>query len=92
MDSFFEAWNDWSTHIEFWRMYTSTQFIHYRAIPEDWRAEDLFGQSNSTPKDRILGVKMHSWQLAEVFEFCTVIEGRTLRGWRSGIAVPDEHG
>lgn len=69
LESSFEAWNDWSTHIEFWRMYTSTQFIHYRAVPEDWRAEDPFSQSGSSQDERILGVTMHSWHLTEVFEF-----------------------
>src|SRR5690349_9989963 len=35
---FFEAWIDWSNHIEYWRAYRSHQFLHYLALREDWYA------------------------------------------------------
>lgn len=64
-----EAWTDWSTHNEYWRMYSSTQFIHYRSIAEDWRGSSPFEQSGDAPEQQVLGVVYHTWTLAEVFEF-----------------------
>lgn len=31
-----ESWTDWADAIEFWRFYRSGQFLHYRALREDW--------------------------------------------------------
>lgn len=35
----YESWTDWASHIEFWRYYRSGQFLHYRALGEDWKDE-----------------------------------------------------
>jgi hypothetical protein len=32
----FEGCVDWHEHIEYWRMYQSTQFVHYVALDDDW--------------------------------------------------------
>lgn len=64
-----EAWTDWSTHTEYWRMYNSTQFIHYRSIAEDWRGSSPFEQADDAPEQPTLGLVYHTWTLAEVFEF-----------------------
>jgi hypothetical protein len=32
----FEGIVDWHDHIEFWRMYQSSQFVHYVALDDDW--------------------------------------------------------
>ncbi|MCG2795710.1 MAG: hypothetical protein L6427_07610 [Actinomycetia bacterium] len=34
-----ESWTDWASQMEFWRYYRSGQFIHYRALSEDWQDE-----------------------------------------------------
>src|SRR5690349_1351560 len=33
---YYEHWIDWDQHIEFWRMFRSSQYLHYRALWEDW--------------------------------------------------------
>ncbi|WP_439585388.1 AlbA family DNA-binding domain-containing protein [Dyadobacter bucti] len=37
--SYIEAFSDFGTRKEFWRMYKSGQFIDFRALPEDWYSE-----------------------------------------------------
>lgn len=39
---FYEAYSEWGARKEFWRMYKTGQFILYRALVEDWYAEDQF--------------------------------------------------
>jgi hypothetical protein len=47
------ARTDWGQHIEYWRMFQSSQFIHLRALHEDWRDADPYATG----------------LVAEVFEF-----------------------
>jgi hypothetical protein len=70
-DKFVQAWVDWMNHREFWRMYTSSQFIHYRALHEDWRDRDQFGQSgwDRAPEGPVLSVLGNLWLIVEVCEF-----------------------
>lgn len=65
---FIEHWIDWWSHVEFWRMYRSTQFLHYRALKEDWEDWDERRASERPPQGGIsvLGI---IWQWTEVFEF-----------------------
>lgn len=71
--TFIEAWTDWMSHREFWRMYTSSQFLHYRAINEDWREREQWGGdvrvAASHGTDPVLGIINNLWLVAEVFEF-----------------------
>jgi hypothetical protein len=67
-----QGWIDWSDNREFWRMYTSSQFLHYRAIGEDWpershwRDARASGASENQPQ---LGVITNLWLISEVTEF-----------------------
>lgn len=38
-DDGFESWTDWADAIEFWKYYRSGQFVHFRALREDWPEE-----------------------------------------------------
>ena len=65
---------DWMAHREFWRMYESSQFLHYRSVQEDWRERDTwFGQEPTRRGERVagpvLGVINNLWLFVEVFEF-----------------------
>lgn len=44
-DNYYEAASNLGTRKEFWRMYKSEQFIDFKALQEDWYAED--GRFNS---------------------------------------------
>ena len=65
---FVQHWIDWWSHIEFWRMYRSTQFLHYRALKEDWEDWNERRPNERPPKGGIsvLGI---IWLWTEVFEF-----------------------
>ncbi len=74
LGNYVEAWTDWMAHREFWRMYESSQFLHYRAVQEDWRERDAwFGQDPNRHGEPItgpvLGVINNLWLFVEVFEF-----------------------
>lgn len=70
--NYYVAWVDWRIHKEFWRMYQSGQFIHYRALWEDWLKEDSFlgGRELPNPKT-VVGVVETVYQLTEIFEFAS---------------------
>lgn len=57
-------------HLEFWRIYQSTQFIHYCSLWEDWREEDTFFGDGKGPEPGtslcIIGAVYH---ITEMFEF-----------------------
>ncbi|MFC1656504.1 hypothetical protein ACFL14_00860 [Patescibacteria group bacterium] len=67
-----EAWVDWSYFKEYWRMYRSTQFLHYIGFRVDWMNErdSSFGIHDKAPMaDTELGVIDITYQLTEIFEF-----------------------
>lgn len=55
---FYEAYSDLGARKEFWRFYKSGQFILFRALVEDWYAEDQHRKSlaATTPPETILTV------------------------------------
>lgn len=71
-ENYIQAWTDWLSHREFWRMYSSGQFLHYRALGEDWReredgaARRAWDRLGSGP---VLAVTTNLWLIAEIFEF-----------------------
>jgi len=38
--NYYEGWENWANHKEFWRIYKSGQFLYYRGLREDWLEED----------------------------------------------------
>jgi hypothetical protein len=89
-ENFIQSWTDWFDHREFWRMYTSSQFLHYRAIHEDWQERGFGGGGPRArgldPNARLLGVMGTVWFLTEVCEFLSrlVLQGQL---YQPGAAV-----
>lgn len=70
-NNYYEGWTNWQGFIELWRMYQSGQFIHYKALREDWFIEDIWATPSYKaikPKTviSIIGIIFH---ISEVFEF-----------------------
>jgi hypothetical protein len=72
-----ENWCDWYHHIEFWRMYRSSQFLHYRAL---W--EDLENEEPRRVDGPILSVLGAIYTVTEIIEFASRLyqEGLYLHG------------
>lgn len=67
------SWCDWYPHVEFWRMYRSSQFLHYKAL-----REDIYGDIPNRPEGPFLSVGSTIYTLTEIFEF-------TFRLFRAGL-------
>ena len=71
LETCIQAWSSWSWHLEFWRLYTSEQFLHYTANSEDWRHENsnILEAPPKSPESLRIGLTDSIWLIAEVFEF-----------------------
>lgn len=58
-----QDWCDWYYHVEFWRMYKSGQFLHYKALREDLSKE------GNVPSGQVLAVGSFMYTITEVTEF-----------------------
>lgn len=58
-----QDWCDWYHHVEFWRMYKSGQFLHYKALREDLSKE------GNVPAGQVLAVGSFMYTVTEVIEF-----------------------
>lgn len=56
-------WCDWYNHVEFWRMYKSGQFLHYKSLREDLSKE------GNVPNEPVLAVGSFIYSITEVTEF-----------------------
>lgn len=70
-----EAVTDSHRHKEYWRMFESSQFIHCRALQEDWADNDPWATGLIHDPLTVLGITMTTWLLAEVFEFLARLAG-----------------
>ena len=72
---------------QFWRMYTSEQFLHYVALTEDWRHEncDILSRQPEPPEALLIGITEGTWLITEIFEFLAKL-GR-LGLYRNGVQV-----
>ncbi len=69
-NDYYEGWINSRIHLELWRMYQSTQFIHYCALWEDWENEDnFFHRDNPKKPGSSLSVIGTTYHVAEVYEF-----------------------
>ncbi len=71
-DKYYEAWIDWGgEHKEYWRMYQSSQFIHYLALREDWLKESMFLSDPRWTREpgASLSLVGATYQITEIFEF-----------------------
>lgn len=90
--NYYEGWLDWEGrhHKEFWRMYQSGQFIHYKGLVEDWHQnyevrnmwerEDFVAQPGE-----VLGVISATYLITEIFEFLSRLQAEEL--YNSGVKV-----
>jgi len=62
---FAQDWCDWHYHREFWRMYKSGQFLHYKALREDLSKDD----SIPTGDRPVLAIGSLIYTVTEVVEF-----------------------
>ncbi|MBX9911288.1 MAG: hypothetical protein K2Z25_21610 [Beijerinckiaceae bacterium] len=60
---FVANWCDWNRHTEFWRMYKSSQFLHYLSLRENMREDDRM------PEGKVLNVTGTVYSLTEMAEF-----------------------
>src|ERR1700752_3656587 len=70
--NYYEGWIDWWSHLEFWRMYESGQFLHYVALVEDWQEKDGWMDSREQriePKTVIGITGSIVYELTEIYEF-----------------------
>jgi hypothetical protein len=74
-NNYYQGWIEWLEygHVEFWRMYQSSQFINYFGLVEDWNpmiyrsmweSEDIVGKAGE-----LLGVTRSTYFLTQVFQF-----------------------
>lgn len=84
-----EGWDDWRDHRELWRMYESSQFIHIKALHEDWSERDLYLSSVQPPPPVLptstLSVFYQSWTVTEMFIFLSRLATQGL--YKSGAEV-----
>lgn len=64
---YFENWTDWNIHLEFWRMFKSGQFLHYRNLWEDWEKPE----SGRRPPEKPISVVGAIYTLSEITEFAS---------------------
>jgi len=89
-DKYYQGWIDWNHHKEIWRMYQSGQFIHYRALWEDWDDEALLTPPEQAKPPMVeLGVTHTIFQITEIFEFLLGLakEGIYKEGARISISL-----
>ncbi len=87
-DNFYEAWTNMGAIKEYWRFYKSSQFIYYKAVAEDWFAEDPFYAGNYThiQPGTSLGI-LHSvvYYFTEIFEFLSRLASQEL--YKEGVTI-----
>ncbi len=77
--NYYEAWIQWQSINEFWRIYKSGQFLHYFSLREDWFEDDSWyikrGEVKPGTKLNVIGSAIYT--LTEIYEFLTrlVISG-----------------
>ena len=100
-DNYWQGWLDWQgeNHKEFWRMYQSSQFIHYLGLREDWIEELKMGnmwqrEDETFSSGQALGVVATTYQITEIFEFLSrlMIDGLYEEGVKVTVALRNTQG
>lgn len=65
----FEGQVDWHEHIEYWRMYQSSQFLHYVALHDDWTEVALWRENALEPNKWLEAIGGLLFQVGEFFAF-----------------------
>lgn len=69
---YYQGWVDWESYLEFWRMYKTGQFLHYRALTEDWLARDSWFAEYAEkikPGTSLAVISSVTFLLTEIFAF-----------------------
>ncbi len=99
-NNYWQAWLDWKeyAHFEFWRFYQSGQFIHYRAISQDWEDNVVYKNmwEHDTPlkSGEFLGVVGTTFLITEIFQFASKLasEGIYDEGLKISISIHNTAG
>lgn len=100
-DIYWQGWLNWEgeNHKEFWRMYQSSQFIHYLGLREDWlndfQIRSVWEQANRTySPGQALGVVATTYQITEIFEFLSrlIVDGLYEDGVKVSISLNNTEG
>ena len=100
-NNYYESCTDWGGHIEFWQMYQSGQFLHYRALAEDWQQRGreaieervksipVSSDDGFIPKEPfvILDIDRAVFQITEVFEFIRRLVNDTAQVYEEGLQL-----
>ena len=78
-DGFIENWTEWKTMLEFWRMYQSGQFLHYRNMWEDYE------EVEHAPQKPFLSIVGAIYVFTEVAEFANRLA--TNSGYPEGVDI-----
>jgi hypothetical protein len=65
----FEGLVDWHEHIEYWRMYQSSQFVHYVALDDDWTDVSHWRKDAFPPGQFLEAIGNLFYEVGEIFEF-----------------------
>lgn len=86
-DNYYEGWIDSGAEKEIWRMYQSGQFIHIKAMEEDWLKEDsFFGEElKKIEAGTILDIPWAVYRITEVFEFAARLARKGL--YKDGMEI-----
>lgn len=99
--NYWQGWIDWKDygHLEFWRMYQSGQFIHYKGLVEDWSdnyiLRSFWQQEASAAKPgEVLGIISTTYLMTEVFQFISRLVSEHIydEGVRISIALHNTEG
>ncbi len=76
-----EQLSEFLDHIEAWRFYQSGQFIHYKALWEDWfEARTNIGQQQKNLPNESLSIIGTVYLLTEIYEFASRLGAKGILG------------
>ena len=74
-DNWIESQVQFEGHIEYWRLYQSSQFIHHFACREDYEVKEddisYLGLHSISPSNRYLSILSSFYTVTEIFEFAS---------------------
>ena len=79
--NFVEQFTDWQNYIEGWRLYQSGQFVHCKALIEDWfDARTMWGEPRNVPPRECLSIIGTVYLITEIYEFASRLANKKYLG------------
>lgn len=79
---YIQSFCDYTSHKEFWRFYQSSQFIHYRAIREDYEFDYSkrrpLSINEPSPTNKYLEILITLYTITEVLEFAARLANKDI--------------